>query len=64
MIKTLIFAIGAATVAASAAKAVSKKVPAAQKGARRPVPEENKTAVVHLHNEPLAKEYEMDYMFV
>lgn len=64
MIKTLIFAIGAATVAASAAKAVTTKAPLSTKGARHTLPDENRTAVIDMHNDPVEKKYQMDYMFV
>lgn len=66
MLKTLIFAVGAAAAAATAAKALSYNYNTKnkKKGARMIVPEENRKAVVAVYDEPAAKEYEMDYIFV
>ena len=64
MLKTLIFAVGAAAAAATAAKALSYNTKNKKKGARMIVPEESRKAVVAVYDEPAAKEYEMDYIFV
>ncbi len=62
MIKLLILSIGAAAVAASAATAVSQKSVKSKKDSNK-LPEQP-SSVVQTYNEPVAEEYEADYMFI
>lgn len=63
MIKLLILTIGAAAVAASAATAVSQKNTKTKKDSRE-LPGHNTSSVVQTFDEPAAKEYGADYMFI
>ena len=62
MIKLLLLSIGAAAVAASAATAVKQKSLKAKKDSYK-LPEQT-SSVVQTYNEPVAEEYEADYMFI
>ena len=63
MIKLLILSIGAAAVAASAAKTVTKKSIKTKKDSSG-LPEQNTSSQVQIFDEPVAKEYDADYMFI
>ena len=63
MIKLLILSIGAAAVAASAAKAVTEKSIKPKKDSSG-LPEQNASSQVQIFDEPVAKEYGADYMFI
>lgn len=63
MIKLLILTIGAAAVAASAAKAVTEKSIEPKKDSSG-LPEQNTSSQVQIFDEPVAKEYDADYMFI
>ncbi|GEM_PF-1589482 len=63
MIKLLILSIGAAAVAASAAKAVTEKSIKMKKDSSG-LPEQNASSQVQIFDEPVAKEYDADYMFI
>ncbi len=64
MIKLLILTIGAAAVAASAAKAFSQKNIITKKDSPDKLPEQNASQSTQTYNEPVAEEYEADYMFI
>ena len=63
MIKLFILSIGAAAVAASAAKAVTEKSIKTKKDSSG-LPEQNTSSQVQIFDEPVAKEYDADYMFI
>lgn len=63
MIKLLILSIGAAAVAASATKAVTEKSIKPKKDSSG-LSEQNTSSQVQIFDEPVAKEYDADYMFI
>ena len=63
MIKLLLLTLGAASLTASATEVIKKNTPKL-KAKIEPVHEEPKNPVVKIIDEPAAKEYYMDYMFV
>ena len=63
MIKLLLLTLGAASLTASATAVVTKNTPKL-KAKIEPDHEEPKNPVVKIIDEPAAKEYYMDYMFV
>lgn len=63
MIKLLLLTLGAAAVTASATAVVTKSTPKI-KSKIEPRHEEPQNSVVKIVEEPAAKEYYMDYMFV